>query len=105
MLKHRPSVYLNNCIHHLVMGNYHHLKVGHIRSCLSLVILSTRNGLFVKTNTEIGGGVDCYNTVGKIVIQLTGADLQRLLQGSITNPTAYWLNENVSINLLYWKTS
>ena len=70
MLKHRPSVYLNNCIHHLVMGNYHQLKVGHneyIRSCLSLVILSTRNGLFVKTNTEeIGGGVDCYNTVGKI---------------------------------------
>ena len=41
----------------------------------------------------------------KYAIQLTGPDLQRLLQGSITNPTAYWLNENVSINLLYWKTS
>ena len=41
----------------------------------------------------------------KYAIQLTGSDLQCLLQGSITNPTAYWLNENVSINLLYWKTS
>ena len=67
--KHRPSVYLNNCMHHLVMGNYHQLKVGHneyIRSCLSLVILSTRNGSFVKINTEIRGGVGRYNTVGKI---------------------------------------